>query len=72
MALTTETLVWNTQENWIANSAVLSAGYEACESDTGQFKKGDGVHTYAQLSYQTSFSLINQPLVSSGSYKDIY
>ena len=53
---------------WASNGAtVLTNGQRSIESDTGEWKQGNGADTWAALSYEA----INFPTVSSGSSLDV-
>jgi len=41
----------DTAANWLATNPVLKAGEPGVETDTGQMKVGDGIHTWRQLPY---------------------
>ena len=40
-----------TKAEWLASSDILPPGLSGYETDTGNYKRGDGVSTYANLSY---------------------
>jgi hypothetical protein len=41
----------DTAANWIATNPVLAAGEAGYETDTKQFKLGDGTSTWSELAY---------------------